>query len=95
MKKRIFLILSIIVAGAAGYLWYTGAFMPKGNRILVSGNLELTQVDMSFKIAGRLTERPVDEGTWVKEGDLIARLDPVELQQQTQRDRAEIGRAHV
>ncbi len=88
MKKRIIIILLIVAAGTGGYLWYTGAFTPKGNSIAVSGNLELTEVDLSFKIAGRLIERRVDEGTWVKAGDLIARLDPVELQHQTTRDKA-------
>ena len=83
MKKRIFLILFLIAAGVGVYLWHTGAFTHDGNRILVSGNLELTQVDLSFKTAGRIVERTVDEGAWVKKGDLIARLDPVQLQDQT------------
>ena len=86
--KRLIVILLIVAAGAAGYMWYSGAFMPKGNFIAVSGNLELTEVDLSFKIAGRLIERRVDEGDWVKAGDLIARLDPVELQRQATRDKA-------
>jgi len=88
MKKRIFLFLFLIAAGVGFYLWRTGAFTHDGNRILVSGNLELTQVDLSFKTAGRMVERTVDEGAWVKKGDLIARLDPVQLQDQTRRDRA-------
>ena len=54
MKKRIFLILFLIAAGVAGWMWHTGAFDRNGNRILVSGNLELTQVDLSFKTAGRI-----------------------------------------
>lgn len=89
MKKLIVIVL-IAAAGTLGYLWYTGAFTPKGNFIAVSGNLELTEVDMSFKIPGRLIERRVDEGTWVKSGDLLARLDPVELQRQTARDKAQV-----
>jgi HlyD family secretion protein len=88
MKKRIVIILLVVALGVGGYLWYTGAFTPKGNHILVSGNLELTQVDLSFKVAGRLVERRVDEGNWVKQGDLIARLDPVELQRTNVRDKA-------
>jgi HlyD family secretion protein len=88
MKKRIFLILFLIAAGVAGWMWHTGAFDRAGNRILVSGNLELTEVDLSFKTAGRIVERTVDEGAWVKKGDLIARLDPVQMQDQTRRDRA-------
>jgi HlyD family secretion protein len=93
MKKRIFLILFLIAAGVAGWMWHTGAFDRNGNRILVSGNLELTQVDLSFKTAGRIVERTVDEGAWVKKGDLIARLDPVQLQDQTRRDRALVSSA--
>ena len=85
--KRI-VILLVLALGIGGYLWYTGYFKPKGNNIQVSGNLELTQVDLSFKTAGRLTERRVDEGNWVKAGDLIARLDPVELQRTNVRDKA-------
>ncbi len=88
--KRLIIILLIAAVGTVGYLWYTGAFTPKGNTIAVSGNLELTEVDMSFKIAGRLVERRVDEGDWVKQGDLIARLDPVELQRTNLRDKAQV-----
>ena len=87
MKKRIFLILFLAAAGVAGWMWHTGAFDRAGNRILVSGNLELTQVDLSFKTAGRIIERTVDEGAWVKKGDLIARLDPVQFQDQRKASR--------
>jgi HlyD family secretion protein len=93
MKKRIFLFLFLIAAGVGVYLWRTGAFSHDSNRILVSGNLELTQVDLSFKTAGRMVERAVDEGAWVKKGDLIARLDPVQLEDQTRRDRALVNSA--
>ncbi len=91
--KRILLILFLIAAGVAAWMWHSGAFDHNGNRILVSGNLELTQVDLSFKTAGRIIERRVDEGTWVKKGDLIARLDPIQLQDQTKRDRALVSSA--
>ena len=87
MKKRIIILLLLAAAGAGAWWWHTHSGQD-GNRIFVSGNLELTQVDISFKIAGRMTERKVDEGDWVKKGDLIARLDPVQLQQQRGRDRA-------
>src|SRR5579863_535244 len=93
MMKRIFLILLLVAAGVAGWMWHSGAFNHDGNRILVSGNLELTQVDLSFKTAGRIIERTVDEGAWVKKGDLIARLDPIQLQDQTRRDRALVSSA--
>ena len=88
MKKRIFVIL-LLAAGATGaWMWRTGKFSTPSDRIVVSGNLELTLVDLSFKIAGRMTDLTVREGDWVKQGQLIARLDPVQLQQQRARDQA-------
>jgi HlyD family secretion protein len=54
-----------------------------GNRDLktmrVSGNIELTEVDIAFKTAGRLVVLAVEEGDQVKKGALIARLDQEEL----------------
>jgi HlyD family secretion protein len=93
MKKRIILISLLAVVGVGAWMWQSGRFNKPSNRILVSGNLELTLVDISFKIAGRMTERLVDEGAWVKKRDLIARLDPIQLQQQTMRDRALVSGA--
>ncbi len=87
MKRTILILLLLAAAGGAAWWWRTQSGKD-GNRIFASGNLELTQVDISFKIAGRMVERKVDEGEWVKKGDLIARLDPVQLQRQRGRDRA-------
>lgn len=93
MKKRLPIILILAAAAVGLYLWKSGTFNKPDNRILVSGNLELTLVDLSFKVAGRMTELNVKEGDWVKKGQLIARLDPTQLQQQRFRDVAAISNA--
>lgn len=51
-------------------------------QLKVSGNVEVTQFQASFRVAGRVLERPVDEGQLVKAGQLIARLDDQDLKQQ-------------
>ncbi len=89
MKKTLLIIILLAAAGG-GYWWWRDAHAADGNRILVSGNLELTLVDLSFKIAGRMTELNVREGAWVKKNDIIARLDPMQLQQQRLRDQAAV-----
>jgi HlyD family secretion protein len=93
MKKRIVMFIVVAAAGVAFWMWRTGQFSKPTDRILVSGNLELTLVDLSFKIAGRMTELTVREGDSVKMGQLIARLDPVQLQQQRARDQASVFNA--
>ena len=93
MKKR--LPILIVLALAAGGYWYWKTQQEAGmeGRIRISGNLELTQVDLSFKTAGRMTELKVREGDFVKKGDVIARLDSAQLDQQLLRDQASVASA--
>jgi len=80
MKKRIILILIVLAAaGAAAVYVFRGMGSKQAGRIVVSGNIELTEVNIAFKTAGRLTERTVDEGDGVKKGQVIARLDRDQL----------------
>ena len=87
MKKRILPIVIIVAAGAAVYA-YRGVNRQPSNRIVVSGNIELTEVNIAFKTAGRLIERTVDEGDPVKKGQVIARLDRDQLTAQKEREAA-------
>ena len=93
MKKRILVILVLAALGATAWMWRSGYFDRNTNKILVSGNLELTDVDLSFKVAGKLIELNVREGDWVKKGDIIARLDSAQLMQQRARDEAAVVNA--
>jgi HlyD family secretion protein len=58
-------------------------------RIRISGNIELTEVDVAFKTAGKLVELAVDEGDRVKAGQVVARIDPQLVE--PQRKRAQAG----
>jgi HlyD family secretion protein len=92
-KRRVVLILLMLAAAAGGaWYWYSGR-MVASNAIEVSGNLELTQVDLSFKTPGRMIALAVREGDFVKKGDLIAKLDSVQLDQQLLRDQASVAGA--
>jgi HlyD family secretion protein len=86
MKKRIIIILALVAVAVAGVYTYRGANKPPENRIVVSGNIELTEVNIAFKTAGKLIERTVDEGDSVKKGQVIARLDRDQLIAQRQRE---------
>jgi HlyD family secretion protein len=93
-KRRVVLILVLLAAAGGGaWYWFNGGAKRNTSFIPVSGNLELTQVDLSFKTAGRMTELNVREGDFVKKGDVIARLDSAQLDQQLLRDQASVASA--
>ena len=76
MKKRLpFLIIGIvIIAGIT--IWFQ---VLKGKKntgeVRISGNIEVIDAQLGFKIAGRLEKRFVDEGDKIVKGTLIARLE--------------------
>jgi HlyD family secretion protein len=52
------------------------------HELKVSGTIEVTSVELGFKVGGRLIQRLVDEGAQVSVGQLIARLEDDELKQE-------------
>ena len=88
MKKRIFIILVLLALAGAGVYAYRGMHSQPGNRLMISGNIELTEVNIAFKTSGRLIERNADEGATVKRGMVIARLDQDQLLSQKAREQA-------
>lgn len=94
MKKR--LIPIFILALGAGIWLAARALRPAENgRIHISGNMELNQVDIAFKTAGRLIERAVDEGDAVQKGQVVARLDRDQLLQQREAQAAALAVAEA
>jgi len=92
MKKVIFrLVLLVILVGAGFYLWTTQFGHKDSHNLLVSGNIELTQVDISFKVPGKLIGLDVDEGAFVKKGQVIARIDREQVERQRSRDEASVA----
>lgn len=76
MKKRlpVFIIIALIAASAVGYVFYTRDRNP-ADSIIVSGNIEVTDIRISFKIPGRIDALLVDEGNRVAKGQIVARLE--------------------
>lgn len=95
-KKKLLLIIPVLVI--AGILVYrnlqTGADA-NPDVIRISGNIEVTDAEVSFKIPGRVAERAVSEGETVTAGQLVARLDTNELEQEVAVRRAELQAAEA
>jgi HlyD family secretion protein len=77
MKRRKAIPLLILLLAVAGLTYYLLYYRPglTNNLIRTSGHIEVTGVDMSFRLAGHVARLLVDEGHQVKKGDLLAELD--------------------
>ncbi|MCC6342916.1 MAG: efflux RND transporter periplasmic adaptor subunit [Bryobacterales bacterium] len=97
MKKSVRAALVTVVVAAAGAGFVRGGFFSREdpNVIRLSGNIELTQVDMSFKMSGRLVTLHAEEGSQVSKGALIARIDPSSTLSQKQRELAGLESARA
>ena len=92
MKRILPILLIAALAFGGGYYWWNAREQAaNANRIQFSGNMELTQADLSFKIAGRLVELKVREGDMVKKGQVIARIDAIQTERTKDREVASLG----
>lgn len=75
-KKFIMVIGMLFLIGLVVYVTTT----PKGNDIPLIGVVDGNTVIVSPQVTGRMITLKVEEGSEVKQGELIAELDPKELQ---------------
>lgn len=78
MWPRVFFLLMLILAAAAAAgVWYYDFHRPPPdeNRLVLEGNIDVRQVNLSFKVDGRIETLAVDEGDTVEAGQVLATLD--------------------
>jgi HlyD family secretion protein len=63
--------------------------------LVLSGNIEVTNAEVSFKVPGRVVQRLVTEGDRVKEGQLVARMDDTDQLETLALRRAELAQAEA
>lgn len=64
------------------FLFVQASQAQSGAEIRMHGTIEADDAELSFKQAGRLAERLVSEGETVKAGQILAKLDTAELEQE-------------
>jgi HlyD family secretion protein len=78
MRRRIVIVIALAAIVAAGWAAYAYLYLPRqsgGGALVLLGNVDVRQVDLSFKVAGRIATMTVDEGDRVAAGQTIATLD--------------------
>lgn len=75
MIKKLILLVAIVGGLFFGYAYFN---KPPNSSTAVHtlyGNVDIREVSMAFRVAGRVVEVNVDEGAHVKEGNVLAKLD--------------------
>ena len=88
-KRKVGIVVAVLLIIAAVIVWRT-YFQKKGDEgvLLLSGNMEVTETNVGFKLAGRVVELAVDEGQRVEKDRILARLDNAELASAVTQNRA-------
>jgi membrane fusion protein, multidrug efflux system len=67
-----------------------------GERVSLTGEIQPRyEADIGFRVDGKILERPVDVGTVVKKGDVLARLDPQQYRQDLEVAKSEVAAAEA
>ncbi|HEX7641385.1 MAG TPA: secretion protein HlyD [Burkholderiaceae bacterium] len=75
MNRRNVLVVAILAAVIGGGAWAIHAAREAGRELSLSGNVDIREVNLAFRVGGRLKLLAVDEGAKVHAGDLLGELD--------------------
>src|SRR5689334_16710818 len=80
MRRRLVLLLAVLLIGAAAAWWFDlpahlGWRGGENESLTLYGNVDIRQVQLGFRVNGRIAQMKFDEGDAIKPGDLLARLD--------------------
>jgi HlyD family secretion protein len=73
---RVIAVLVVVGASAGGYWWWSTHRQSDGP-LTLQGNVEVREVNLAFKVAGRIEKLFVDEGDTIHQGQKLASLDKV------------------
>jgi len=94
-KLLLGLIVVASVAAALVYHFVTARAVHPGSTLRVSGNIEVIDAEVSFRMAGRVVARLFDEGEPVAKGRPVARLDATDLTAERDARQAELDMARA
>jgi HlyD family secretion protein len=91
MKRSIVIILIAAVAIAAGLAWWLTRRENGSRELILYGNVDLRQVQLSFNNSERIAAVLVHEGEHVRQGQVLARLDTRRLEPKVAQAEAEVA----
>lgn len=97
MNRRSMLVVAIVAAILLGAIATRGfgLFAGSGGTLTLYGNVDVREVDMAFRVPGRIETIAVDEGDKVRKGQVLATLDTASLDARINQASAQLGQARA
>ena len=96
VKTRIFIVVGVLVAIAIGFaVWSRFVEQQSANALTLFGNVDIREVELAFRVPGRLQAAHYDEGDSVAAGDLVAEIDAEPYREALAVATARVAQAHA
>jgi len=90
LRKLIILFLIFILIGLITYHYFNEKKVHNDNEIILFGNVDVRQVNLSFRISGLIKEIYFEEGDLVPAGSLVAIMDQLPYSDQVSQEEANV-----
>ncbi len=91
MKRKLIISFIVIAAAAGGFAWWLAQHDHGSRELILYGNVDLRQVQLSFNNSERIAAVLVHEGERVRQGQVLARLDTRRLEPQVAQADAQVA----
>jgi len=89
---RVVIVLLLLGGAAAGYWrWRTQESEEPATGLVLHGNVDIRQVELPFNGSARIAEMLVEEGQPVRQGQVLARLEPQRLRHRADQAEAQVS----
>lgn len=95
-RKRLILLIALVALLIAAFATRGfGMFARDDGPLQLYGNVDIREVDLGFRVGGRIAEIPVEEGARVTQGALLARLDRASIDSAVAQADAQVAQARA
>lgn len=89
-RNQVLIILVLLIVIFIGIRIYHNHNKPNPNELELFGNIEIRQVDLSFRVEGKIAKMLVEEGDAVKKGELLGYLEDTNYKSTYEKNIADI-----
>lgn len=96
MKNKIIITIQLVLlTGISLFFFFTFHHKKEEKNLILYGNVDIRQVDLGFRVQGRVTAVLFEEGDPVEPGNILATLDPIPYQEDLDLALADLNQKNV